>query len=229
VKFAILVMTDGRAAYLRKCLTSAYEHLLYDYGLQPDQVAELWMHDDTGDDEYRARLAAEYPGFEQIGRGPRRGFGGAIQRAWRVLAARSSADYVFHLEQDFVLTRSVDLDAMAEVLQNHPSLMQLALRRQPWNEAERAAGGIVEQHPDDYREVEWRGHAWLEHRRFFTTNPSLYRRSLCSLGWPTGAQSEGRFGLSLFWYGDKVCGFWGARDSGEWVEHIGHERVGVGY
>jgi len=24
-------------------------------------------------------------------------------------------------------------------------------------------------------------------------------------------------------------GFWGARDSGEWCRHIGHERVGTGY
>lgn len=218
---ALLVMTDGRDEYLRRSLASL------------DQVcggfAELWMHDDTGDDEYRARLAAEFPLFVQVGQGPRRGFGGAIRQAWRTLNVRSSADFVFHLEQDFVLIRPVDLDAMADALLYRVNLMQLALRRQPWNAAERAAGGVVEQHPDDYVERREGGQVWLEHRRFFTTNPSLYRRSLCMRGWPDGPNSEGHFSIGLFWHPNVVCGFWGARDSGEWCEHIGHERAGVGY
>jgi len=220
----MLVMTDGRDDYLRACIE------------QPSPagwnlVTEWWMHDDTGDDAYRAELADRYPAFRQIGDGPRRGFGGAIARAWSVLRAQSAATFVLHLEADFLVVQPVDLVELVRVLAMHPHLAQIALRRQPWNPDEIAAGGVVEQHPDDYTEVcDDQGAVWLEHRRFFTTNPSLYRRSLCGRDWPTGRESEGRFGLALFAEDPATrCAFWGARDSGVWVEHIGHERVGTGY
>jgi hypothetical protein len=219
---ALLVMTDGRDGYLKRCLEAA----TFTY----DGDAEFWMHDDTGDDAYRARLADEYPLFTQLGEGPRRGFGGAIAHAWRRLVTDSQARFVFHLEDDFLLTRPVNLSHLAEALDARPYLTQMALRRQPWNPAERAAGGLVEQHPDDYVEVRDGEHAWLEHRRFWTTNPSLYRRSLCSRGWMDSPHSEGFFGIQLFGQDPaRRSAFWGARDSGVWAEHIGHERVGTGY
>jgi hypothetical protein len=119
---------------------------------------------------------------------------------------------------------------MALVLDHHPDLVQLALRRQPWNPEEQAAGGIVEQHPDDYTEREWRGHRWLAHRRFFTTNPSLYRTDLIRTEeWPDVEHSEGMFTHQLLADPLVSFGFWGARDSGEWCTHIGHQRVGTGY
>ena len=56
------------------------------------------------------------------------------------------------------------------------------------------------------------------------------------VGWPDGAESEGRFGIGLRTDGfDSVpgarvrFGYWGGRLSGEWVHHIGHRRAGVGY
>jgi hypothetical protein len=128
---------------------------------------------------------------------------------------------VFHLEDDFTFNRPVDLGAMAASSIENPNLVQLALRRQPWNDEERAAGGIVEQHPDDYdRPLRPHGHEWLEHRRFFTTNPSLYRRSLCALGWPDVEQSEGHFTHQLT-RPRRALRVLGPRHSGEWVTHIG--------
>ncbi|ABW12519.1 hypothetical protein Franean1_3107 [Parafrankia sp. EAN1pec] len=239
MSIAVLVMTDGRDEHLDRAVQSARWHL-------GGPITEWFMHDDSGDDDHRAQLATRYPQFVQLGIGPRRGFGGAISWAWSVLTINRALDFafyleddfVFHLEDDFIFHQPVDLGAMADVLTSRPHLAQLALRRQPWNDAERAAGGIVEQHPDDYVEqTDEDGNAWLEHRRFFTTNPCLYPRELCSAGWPAGPDSEGRFGLRLLERGlpwgvsgaDVRMGFWGARDSGEWVEHIGHQRAGTGY
>lgn len=227
---ALLVMTDGRADLLHRAVESARANLIGD-------VSELWMHDDSGDAAYRAGLARRYPDFGQLADGGRRGFGGAIAHAWQQLAARSAADFVFHLEDDFVFRRPADLAAMTAVLHEWPTLAQLALRRQAWNVEERAAGGIVEQHPGDFAEVHAMGHAWLTHRRFFTTNPGLYRMSLVrQRPWPAGDHSEGRFGLGLLEHGTPEApgplvrfGFWGGLDSGEAVEHIGHSRVGTGY
>ena len=216
---ALLVMTDGRDT-IHDAIASAEVNLL-------GPVAARVIHDDSGNSDHRAELARRYPRWTVMG-GDRAGFGGAIQRAWRHVRDLP-VSYVFHIEDDFTFNRTVDMTGMASVLEQRPYLQQLALRRQPWNDAERAAGGVVERHPDDYTEATDGTHRWLEHRRFWTTNPSLYRRELCERKWPDGAHSEGRFGIEQFRDPDAVSGFWGSRDSGEWVHHIGHERVGTGY
>lgn len=223
---SLLVMTDGRDEYLDQAVASAQRWLMP----QP-AITQLWMHDDTGDGGYRVELARRYPQWTHINGGPRRGFGGAIQSAWSQVSRNSATRFVFHLEADFIFQRGFDLEAMARVLDTRRYLTQLALRRQPWNDAERAAGGIVEQHPDAYVDAsDDLGHEWLEHRLFFTTNPCLYRHELMSRGWPDGAQSEGHFGLRLFADDpDARSAFWGGRHSGLAVEHIGHTRTGTGY
>lgn len=218
----LLVITDGRLDYLRETVASARAHL------PAALIDRRWMFDDTGDSEHRQALRAEFPDFDHIDGGPRQGFGGAIQSAWAQLLEHSIADNVFHLEQDFTFNRPVDLEDMMMTLQHEPHLAQIALRRQPWNPAEEAAGGVVEVAPDDFTECHGPWGVWLEHRRFFTTNPSVYRRSLMERCWPDGARSEGVFSAELFAAG-AGCGYWGSRVSGEAVHHIGHERIGVGY
>lgn len=218
---ALLVMTDGRAECLQEAAAS--------FGQLIGPITRRIIHDDSGDPHYRDWLRSTFPDFDILTTPSRSGFGGAYNHAWQHLA-RLPEPFIFSTEDDFVFTRPVDLVGMMDVLNENPCLQQLALRRQPWNDSERAAGGIVEQHPEDYREMFDQGHRhWLEHRRCFTTNPSLLRRSLCETGWPVVAHSEGIFSHRLFEDPDARCGFWGARDSGEWVRHIGNERVGVGY
>lgn len=223
---ALLIITDGREDYLRQTVPSARSHLV-------GPITERVMYDDTGDDTYRDQLRAEYPDFTHINAGPRQGFGGAIRSAWAHLAWHSQAQYVFHLEQDFTFNRQVDLDMMRLVLVDQPNLVQLALRRQAWNDVEKAAGGVVECQPDEYSERDCPcgcGASWLEHRLFFTTNPSLYRMDLVRKHpWPRSDRSEGKFTAELVKSPKVRFGYWGARDSGEWVRHIGKERAGVGY
>ena len=233
---ALLVMTDGRRDCIAKAIPSALVNIRHheaDEFREGLPFDELWIHDDSGDPEYRRWL--ERFGFETFGPpAGRSGFGGAIRSAWQHLREHSSADLIFHLEDDFTFRRRIGLDAMAHILDTNPHLVQLALRRQPWNEHERAAGGIVEQHPDAYVDTEQHDDSgsfyWLEHRLFFTTNPSLYRRSLIEEHeWPDVRNSEGIFSHHLLGDDRIRFGFLGARDSGEAVEHIGYERVGTGY
>lgn len=228
---AVLVLTDGRDEYLAPTVQSAMRSLT-------GPIVEWWMHDDTGLDDYRAQLARRYPTFRHINGGPRQGFGGAIRSAWQHLAAQSTARYVLHLEGDFTFCRPVDLGHLAAVLETRPHLAQLALVRQPWNDTERAAGGLLAAHPGGFAERTDRdGHRWLEHRLWWTTNPSLYRRTLIlDLGWPDGPQSEGVFTQQLLAKGtpevgpDHVAfGYWGTPTEGEWVEHIGQHRAGRNY
>ena len=230
MSITLLVMTDGRRDCIAQAIPAAEAQL---HG----PITRRVIHDDSADPNYRDWLVGLFGDtFEVFGGPVRQGFGGAIRSAWEFLLAGEDSHperFVFHLEDDFVLLRPVDLEAMIDVLDSFPHLVQLALRRQPWNDEEQAAGGIVESHPDDYIDVVGRTNRawakWLEHRRFFTTNPSLYRTTLCRKGWPEGEHSEGIFTHRLLADPDVRFGFWGDRKSGEAVSHIGNKRVGVGY
>ncbi len=214
-------MTDGRVGCLTETIESAREHLV-------GEVTAKVIHDDTGDEAYRDYLRGAFPDFEVIGQPTRQGFGGAIRSAWAHLRTRPERS-VFHLEDDFTFNEPVDLVLMQRVLDRNPQLVQLALRRQPWNDDERAAGGIIEQHPDDYVDCSDGVSHWLEHRRFFTTNPSIYRRSLIEKGWPAGKNSEGVFTRQLLDGPGVRFAYWGRRTDPPKVEHIGEHRTGTGY
>lgn len=220
---ALLVITDGRRDCITQTLASASEML-------SGPITRRVMYDDSGDEIHRGWLRATFPEFEVIHHPlGRQGFGGAIRTAWRHLAT-TPEPYIFHLEDDFTFNHPVPLIEMGRVLDSNPHLVQLALRRQPWNDTERRAGGIVESHPDAYDDChDMAGHHWLEQRLFFTTNPSLYRSELCQNSWPDCDHSEGVFSHQLMQDAEVRFGYWGSRDSGEWVTHIGHERVGTGY
>lgn len=230
VRVVLLAMTDGRDDYLVRSLPAAYNRL------QGCVIDRLVIHDDTGDEEHSARLRTEYPTATVINPGCRLGFGGAIANAWQYLAATPEAgDYVFHLEDDFIIERDVDVAGMAWVLDALPRVAQVALRRQPWSADEIAAGGVVEVMPDAYRERSgtrlWPTideYHWLEHTLFWTTNPSLYHRSRCISGWPDGDQSEGHYTIRLREEGQRFA-YWGRRDDPPYVTHIGARRAGKGY
>lgn len=194
------MITDGRDEYLKRCVESA-ENMLHP---RWERFEELWMYDDTGDEDYRRRLREAYPQWRHINGGPRQGCAGAIASAWNELRERSQAKFIFHLEQDFVFTRRVVVDSMARILRRHKYIAQIALIRQPCNPFERQHGGLIESHPDwytlkhgemsPYSGVD--GLSWLEHRSFFTCNPCLYRRDLLTLGWPE--HRDGRYSEDTF-------------------------------
>lgn len=225
----LLVMTDGRRECIARSLPRALDML-------EGPISNVVIHDDSADQAYHDWLYERFGGrgFTIVRTEERAGFGGAIRSAWSFLRQFDHRPWVFHLEDDFLVQQRVDLRAMMRVLTWHREIVQMALLRQPVNEHEIAAGGIMQMHPQDYMRGPWTPCAcgapdgWYEHRRFFTTNPSLYGRSLIHREWPDGKHSEGRFGLALFEEDPlAVSAFWG--DGEEWCEHIGAVRVGTGY
>lgn len=220
---ALVVFTDGRASCISRTIPSALANL-------DGPITRTLIYNDSEDPQYMDWLRTTFgQQFQVIGDRTRRGFGGAIRYVWSLLADLPQP-YIFHLEDDFTFNRPVDLFTMMDVLRNNRHLIQLALRRQPWNDDERMAGGIVEQHPDAYTEVCDDHACWLEHRLFFTTNPSLYRTALTTIPWPDVKHSEGIFTHQLLDADpDARFAFWGRRSDGEWVTHLGAQRVGSGY
>lgn len=154
------------------------------------------------------------------------GMAGAVRAAWQT-ALDDQWDHLLHWEEDFRIDQPVDLDGMQYVLDRAPHLAQIVLKRQPWNDEEIAAGGIIELHPDDYTEFKaWgRNIRWTEHSRIFSLNPCLIPRSVLELGWPDG--NEAGFTEKCLDAGYRFA-FYGGRDDPPRVEHVGTVR-GTGW
>lgn len=226
----MVMFTDGRDHIFDEERRASWSQKLH------GDIGQRWIFDDSDDAAFREALVENFPDWRITSWESRRGFGGTIRRAWAILHITERADYLFHLEDDFVLNADVDLDVMVGVLERHPHLVQLALRRQPVNDIEIEAGGVVETNPGAY-DQSGDGYAqWLEHRLYFTTNPCLYRRTLCSLGWPKGEHSEGHFTHDrILAHGSPEVsaeharfGLLGRRFDAPLVEHVG-KRAGTGY
>lgn len=220
--YLLMVMTDGRAECIEQTVPSFLEMVYY----PPSQIH---IFNDSGEMDYHWWLREKFPEARIQSNLTRRGFAEAYRTAWGYLRSFDCPNWVFGLEDDFLFNRPVDIQAMIDVLESRPYLKQMALRRQPWNAQEKAAGGVVEHRRREFTEVTDGTHTWLEHRCFFTCNPSIYRRSLTSMGWPQGSRSEWRLTKQMLQKRDTRFGYWGGFDSGEAVFHIGNERNGTGY
>lgn len=229
---ALLIFTDGRRDCLDRTLACARLALPW------DEFTARILIDDSGSTGHYLAVTAANPDLMVLAPldGTKRGFSGAIAAGWELLATHApDAEMVFHLEDDFVFNRVVPLDRMADLLLRRPHLAQMALVRQPWSDDEIAAGGYIAANPDDFEQclTATTGHPpptwWIEHRRFFTTNPTLYRRTLTEHGWPQVEHSEGVFTHQLLADPDLRFGLWGRIEDSPWVHHIGDHRTGTGY
>jgi hypothetical protein len=235
VSIALLVITDK--AGQRECLDRTLRSLGAAWrGPEPDQVVVV---NDAGDPAYDAWVRARFGPWPAtvISHPERRGFAAAIATGWEAVAG---AQWVVHVEDDFVFKEAFPLPEMIELLTLHPHLAQVSLLRQAVNATEVAAGGLVEAHPGEFVDREVIGaHSrvlrWMEQALYFTTNPCVYPGALVHLGWPQEPHSEGLFTHRLRERGfgavagpDVRFGVWGATTDAPRVLHIGR-RQGTGY
>ncbi len=220
----LLVFTDGRQDCLERTIASARESLV-PWTFFNRRI----MIDDSQNPDYARSLSSQFPDFQVLSNASKMGFCGAIQLGWAQIPKDDPESWVFHLEDDFTFNRSVNLLAMLEVIQRNPHLKQIALLRQAWSEEEHKAGGLIQVWPDSYEDKRWNDHEWLEHRLFWTTNPSLYRGNLTRIGWPDGPGCERTWTDMMLTNPTARFAFWGNRNDGPLVTHIGTHRVGTGY
>ena len=211
----LLVFTDGRADCLLRTIQS------FELNLN-GQLNPLLMIDDSANPGYAEWLDSNFQDYLITHNSKRLGFAGAVQRGLSLLL--KDTDYVFWLEDDFVLNRKVNIDEMTTILESHPYLAQVVLKRQPINSEERDAGDILALHPQDYIDKE----GWVEHSRNFSTNPNLTPYRITRLGWPNAPDSEKKFSQMLIKNGYQFA-YLGQKSDSPLVEHIGTERVGNGY
>jgi len=143
------------------------------------------------------------------------GMAGAVRDAWGRLP--KDTDYVFHVEEDWLFLRNVPVEAMCRTLEQNAHLAQLVLKRGPWSPEEHAAGGIIEQHPDEYEDTP----GWVEHSRIFSLNPCVYPYWITQRRWPD--TNEAGFTEKMVKEGMRFA-FWGSRCEDPYIEHIGVVR-----
>jgi hypothetical protein len=149
---------------------------------------------------------------------------------WAEAASTPDVDFVFWLEHDFEFLRTVDLELFASLLDEEPELAQVALMREPVNQEEIEAGGVVAKHRgrgDVFVEKMHRALPWLDHQAYFTTNPSLMTRTFMAENlWPARMdECEGVMGIELRHKGFHYAF---AGEGEPWVRHHG-TRSGFGY
>jgi len=208
-RVALLVIGDGRDDLKRATLESWHEHAR-EYDLR--HVVDV-------DDRLHAL-----------------GFCGAIRYGWdRLRELGEDYDYVFHLEEDWRFLRPFSVAMMARLLDVETRVVQVALRRGA--EPSEQGKAVTEKFPGLFTDRHIgiiglgqpaRVQAWLEHRSFFTTNPSLYRRGLTlAFAWPEAPRCEAAFTETLIAEGRSFA-YWGDREDEPWIEHTG-TRTGHGY
>jgi hypothetical protein len=161
----------------------------------------------------------------------RLGMAGAARAAWE-WALDTGADYLAHIEEDFEFTRPIPLTDMAAILDHTPRLAQVVLKRQPWSDVEKAAGGQIETNPGAYTQhTEPRlGLQWVEHSTLFSLNPCLIPRRTLELSWRTDHHGGAEWAIS------DACraagmrfAYYGHRDDPPRCTHVGHVRASTGW
>lgn len=191
-----------------------------------------WTREAIESFRYNASGLASGPVFTVDDRTHVLGFCGAIREGWELLrGSLVEFDYVFHLESDFRFLAPFDLGLMAAILDAHPWLSQVALKRGP--HGSEPEGGFMAAWPDqwDNRSFRYSGveHPYCVQTAFFTTNPSLYKRSLVEVfDWPEAPACEQGFAHMLFTEGYDGGAYLGHTTDTPLVEHIG-TRTGQGY
>lgn len=225
MKITTIVITDGRFSCLERTVDSYFTNVwCHTHNVEFNHI----LVNDSMDINYRSLVDALCKGRFQIHHNQeKKGFGGAIQTAWSLIP--EDTDFIFHLEDDFLFNEELNLEDMLYVLRRYPHIAQLVLKRQPWNEQESKAGGIIEMWPDLYKEWHVDDKYWCEHRVNWSTNPSLYPARIIKMGWPQVERSEEAFSKLLFSNPSVYCAYWGKKFDPPLVTHIGNERVGIGY
>lgn len=240
MRYLLTILTNGRQTCLERALHAFAQHV-------DPLPAEVFVMDDggqTGGAFIQATLAATLPGVPYAWEDSfvPLGMCRAHAHCWHAAKA-TELPWVFHLEDDLVVLRPLDLEAIAATLDAQPHLAQMALVRAPWG-FEIEHGGYIPQTPGHYERrgmnfgrcedsapaEEFAGGSrpeaeWIETTRNYATNPALFRSDLArEFPWPLDGGCETLIGPAIIEGRgpDTRFGLWGWGEP--WAAHVGVER-----
>lgn len=223
MRYLLTVLTNGRTEYLERALAS------FEQFVRP-KPTEIFVHVD-GRHAAPRMLYDEMPWEVNQALDPV-GFTMATKDCMD-RAAQSDLEWFFHLEDDFVILRPLDLNHLREVIEREEHLKQMALVRTPWG-AEVEHGGYIAKDPGWYTRrttALWetigrdeRDAEWIATQRNFATNPALARTNFPrEHPYPSVALSEGVYGFEIREREpEALFGLWGWGEP--WCAHIGVDR-----
>lgn len=183
-KIVLGVIGNGRKDLLAQTIAAAEDFIDHEFD---DKI----MINDAPSPEYNAYLEQTYGDrFRVISHDKNMGLSGSVQSLW-MMSQMIKADYIFHLEEDFVVNKPITLQPMLDLLEINWSLAQVSLKRQAVNGEESQAGGFMQLHPERYKsEFVWSNNGkevyWVEQNWLFSLNPCLYPIEITRVGWPQG-------------------------------------------
>jgi hypothetical protein len=243
VNYILTILSSGRPLYLERTLVALEQFLTP----KPSAIF-LFMDGVSPGDAIGARSVAALGAFRDVGvpvdvagHTGMLGQCAAQAKCWEA-AAESDCEWAFHIEDDLVLLRPLDLLDLAEVLVAEPNVPQMALVRCPWG-AEIEHGGYIPMVPGLYERrtttiagtartvfsetvvVVEREEQWIVTKRNWANAPALMRTSFArDFDWPAEPGCETAVGPLLFERNpDTEFGLWGWGEP--WVAHIGVERA----
>lgn len=218
MKVLLGIIDNKRPEYLDRTIRSIEENIDFDF-------VQKIIIDDSGDKLYSNYLLDIYGNrFSICSHASNKGLSGSVRSLWNI-AKETNADYIFHVEGDFLFNTKIDISLLLNIFNFESHLAQIALKRQPVNYEEFNAGGFMELNLSSYSDkfIESIDFNWVEHRNYFTLNPSLYPKWVVDLGWEIG-WGEKEFSERLFSNHLTRCGFFGKKEDSPLVTHIGDSR-----
>lgn len=153
-------------------------------------ITQTVIVDDSGDDLYRNLAVATYKHRVIPVATHQTGYQAAMQTIW---ATAQGHDHVFLIEEDFTIEAPINLNKWADYLNTHPNVAQVVAQRQPWYPNEIKAGSILAATDDPGELVD----GLIQHRAFFSCNPTVIPARTLAHQWPAGAWSESQLAQQL--------------------------------
>jgi hypothetical protein len=172
MKICVIILTDGRNDYLERTLESLSTQVNFPEGAE---IYKLMVDDwpEERDSKLLKKLAKKYKIDKVVLNEENIGIDKTVQKAWSLIPA--DIDYIWHQENDFEYLKPVNVAQMIQVLDS-PSIVQVALVRQPWFEDEKDAGSLLKTRAGRFRQASVSNIDVVIHRDHFTHNPSIYKR-----------------------------------------------------
>jgi hypothetical protein len=227
--FAMFILGNGRKPYLERTVAS------WEANLQSKPKYKI-IFDDSGDKAYHEYLSQKYGDkYDVVPISDKPSGHPAAMKFVFDYINNLDVDYVLQLEEDWMLFRPLDISGIMSVMQENERILQMRIPRTIWqyggHNLDLASGSIMKYHLDlkgssGGKKSDTDGNSWYEWRGsfyFWSHNPNVFRKSICTRKYPDSGDHEDDFGRMLMILNPQsTVGFWAENYYDGYITHIGY-------